>query len=340
LLGSVEKKIILYSHEKQILAMVELAAKRGLSKIYMHAFLDGRDVPPKSAEASIKLLEAKFAALGVGRIVSIVGRFYAMDRDNRWARVKSAYDLIAKGEAGFCADSALQGLAAAYDRGETDEFVLPTAVLDAEGHTVALDPEDSVVFMNFRADRAHEISQALTSTTFASFFLNGGTDTPFPGEDRILLPSPKVRTYDLQPEMKAPEVTDHLVDAITGGKYDVIICNYANCDMVRHTGIIPAAILAMEAVDRSLQRVVDALKAVGGKMLLTADHGNIEQMVDKETGQPHTAHTTNPVPLVYVCGDKPLASGGGLSDLAPTMLAIFGVEQPAEMTGRSLINSV
>jgi 2,3-bisphosphoglycerate-independent phosphoglycerate mutase len=385
-----------HSHVEQISAMVELAAKRGLSKIYMHAFLDGRDVPPKSAGDSIKLLEAKFAALGVGRIVSMVGRFYAMDRDNRWDRVKSAYDLITKGEAGYNVDSALQGLEAAYERGETDEFVLPTVIAQA----VALEPEDSVVFMNFRADRAREISQAITSTTFASFdrnrkphqgyfctlteyhqdfdydiafpsvdiknglgeylsklgmkqlrlaetekyahvtfFLNGGIDTPFPGEDRILVPSPKVRTYDLQPEMNAPEVTDHLVDAITGGKYDVIICNYANCDMVGHTGIIPAAILAVEAVDKSLQRIVDALKSVGGRMLLTADHGNIEQMVDKETGQPHTAHTTNQVPLVYVCGDKPLASGGGLSDLAPTMLAILEVEQPAEMTGRSLINA-
>jgi 2,3-bisphosphoglycerate-independent phosphoglycerate mutase len=389
-----------HSHEEQIMAMIELAAKRGLSKIYLHAFLDGRDVPPKSAAASIELLDAKFSALGVGRIVSIMGRFYAMDRDNRWDRVKFAYDLIAKGEAGFYVDSALQGLEAAYARGETDEFVLPTAVLDGEGHAVSLDPEDSVVFMNFRADRAREISQAITSTTFNSFdrshephpgyfctlteyhqdfdydiafpsvdiknclgeylsvigmkqlrlaetekyahvtfFLNGGIDTPFPGEDRILVPSPKVRTYDLQPEMNAAEVTDHLVDAITGGKYDVIICNYANCDMVGHTGIIPAAILAVEAVDKSLQRIVDALKSVGGRLLLTADHGNIEQMVDKETGQPHTAHTTNQVPLVYVCGDKPLASGGGLSDLAPTMLAILGVPQPAEMTGRSLINA-
>ena len=389
-----------HSHEEQISAMVELAAKRGLSKIYLHAFLDGRDVPPKSAAASIELLEAKFAALGVGRIISITGRFYAMDRDNRWDRVKSAYNLIAKGEASFCVDSALQGLEAAYERGETDEFVLPTAVVDSNGQAVVLDPEDSVVFMNFRADRAREISQAITSTTFDSFdrncepfqgyfctlteyhqdfgydiafpsvdiknclgeylsalgmkqlrlaetekyahvtfFLNGGIDTPFPGEDRILVPSPKVRTYDLQPEMNAGEVTDHLVDAITGGKYDVIICNYANCDMVGHTGIIPAAILAVEAVDKSLQRIVDALKSVGGQLLLTADHGNIEQMVDKETGQPHTAHTTNQVPLVYVCGDKPLASGGGLSDLAPTMLAILGVEQPVEMTGRSLINA-
>ncbi|MFA6164361.1 MAG: 2,3-bisphosphoglycerate-independent phosphoglycerate mutase [Methylobacter sp.] len=383
-----------HSHEDQILAMVELAAKRGLSKIYMHAFLDGRDVPPKSAMASLELLEAKFSALGVGRIASIVGRFYAMDRDNRWDRVKQAYDLIAKGEASFYADSAAEGLEAAYNRGETDEFVLPTAVHEA----VALDPEDSVVFMNFRADRAREISQALTATAFDSFdrnrpphpgyfctlteynqdfdydvaypptdiknglgeylsnigmtqlrlaetekyahvtfFLNGGIDAPFPGEDRILVPSPKVRTYDMQPEMSSVEVTDHMVEAIVGGKYDVIICNYANCDMVGHTGIIDAAILAVEAVDASLQRIVDALRTVDGRMLITADHGNIEQMVDKETGQPHTAHTTNPVPLVYVGGDSPLASDGNLSDLAPTMLAILGVEQPVEMTGRSLI---
>jgi 2,3-bisphosphoglycerate-independent phosphoglycerate mutase len=389
-----------HSHEEQIAAMVELASKRGLRKIYLHAFLDGRDVPPKSAMASLELLDAKFAAVGTGRIVSIVGRFYAMDRDNRWDRVKSAYDMIAKGTASFYADSASKALEAAYGRGETDEFVLPTAITDSEGLAVALDPEDSVVFMNFRADRAREISQALTLPTFDSFergraphqgyfctlteyhqdfgydiafpsvdiknclgeylsilgmkqlrlaetekyahvtfFLNGGVDTPFPGEDRILVPSPKVRTYDLQPEMNAGEVTDHLVDAITGGLYDVIICNYANCDMVGHTGIIPAAVLAVEAVDASLQRVVDALKSVGGQLLLTADHGNIEQMVDKATGQPHTAHTTNKVPLVYVCGDKPLASGGGLSDLAPTMLAVLGVAQPEEMTGRSLITA-
>jgi len=390
-----------HSHEQQIVAMVEMAAKRGLSNIYLHAFLDGRDVPPKSAGTSIALLDAAFAELGVGRIVSIVGRFYAMDRDNRWDRVKQAYDLLAKGEASFYTDSAIKGLEAAYSRGETDEFVLPTAILGSSHKPVVLDPDDSVVFMNFRADRAREISQALTSKKFdafernypphtgcfctlteyhqdfdypvafpsveiknglgevlanlgmtqlrlaetekyahVTFFLNGGIDTPFPGEDRILVPSPKVRTYDLQPEMSAKEVTDRLVEAITGGKYDVIICNYANCDMVGHTGIIGAAIKAVEAVDASLQRIVAALQKVHGQMLLTADHGNIEQMVDKETGQPHTAHTTNPVPLVYVCGDKPLASGGNLSDLAPTMLAILGIKQPIEMNGKSLLESV
>jgi 2,3-bisphosphoglycerate-independent phosphoglycerate mutase len=389
-----------HSHENQIMAMVELAAKKGLRNIYVHAFLDGRDVPPKSATSSIELLEAKIKALGAGRIVSIVGRFYAMDRDKRWDRVKQAYNLIAKGQAGFYVRSALEGLKAAYDRGETDEFVMPTVILSEDHRPVELDPEDSVVFMNFRADRAREISQAITAKVFdafernrephtgyfctlteyhedfdydvafppvdiknglgevlsnlgmkqlrlaetekyahVTFFLNGGMDTPFPGEDRILVPSPKVRTYDMQPEMCAAEVTDHLVEAITGGQYDVIICNYANCDMVGHTGVVDAAIAAVETVDTCLQRIVDALRSVGGRMLLTADHGNIEQMRDKETGQPHTAHTTNPVPLVYVCGDKPLASGGSLSDLAPTMLAILGVEQPAEMTGRSLIAS-
>ena len=387
-----------HSHEDQIVAMVELAAKRGLDKIYLHAFLDGRDVPPKSAKASIELLEAKFKTLGVGHIASIVGRFYAMDRDNRWDRVKQGYDLIAKGEAAFNADSALQGLTAAYDRGETDEFVLPTAILDANHQSIALDPEDSVVFMNFRSDRAREISLALTSKTFdafernrdphpgyyctlteyqqdfdydiafpptdlknclgeylstlgmtqlrlaetekfahVTFFFNGGIDAAFPGEDRILVPSPNVRTYDLQPEMNAAEVTDKLVAAITGGQYDVIICNYANCDMVGHTGIIDAAVLAVQAVDACLQRIVDALKSVQGQMLITADHGNIEQMRDKVTGQPHTAHTTNPVPLVYVGGSQPLDAGGSLSDLAPTMLAMLGVPQPSEMTGRSLI---
>ena len=388
-----------HSHELQIAEMVELAAKRGLEKIYLHAFLDGRDVPPKSAKSSIDLLEEKFAELGGGRIASITGRFYAMDRDNRWDRVKLAYDLIVKGEADNTASSALAGLEASYERGETDEFVLPTAILDAEGQIVSLDPEDSVIFMNFRADRAREISQAITLPTFdaferghaahsgyfctlteyhqdfgydiafpsvdiknglgeylsllglkqlrlaeteqyahVTFFLNGGIDTPFPGEDRILVPSPQVRTYDLQPEMNSVEVTDHLVEAITGGKYDVIICNYANCDMVGHTGIIPAAILAVEAVDRALQRIVEALNSVHGQLLLTADHGNIEQMVDDESGQAHTAHTTNKVPLVYVGGNNnPLISGGCLSDLAPTMLAILGVDQPVEMTGKSLV---
>lgn len=390
-----------HSHEEQILAMLEMAAKRGLKKIYLHAFLDGRDVPPKSAEASIKLVEAKFLELGVGQIATLSGRFYAMDRDKRWERVKEAYNLIAKGQSQYKADTALAALAMAYERGETDEFVIPTAISPANNDTpVVLDVEDSIVFMNFRADRAREICLALTDTDFdgfergcephrgsfvtlteyhqdftypvvftnldvnnglgetlsnlgltqlrlaetekyahVTFFLNGGRDKPFPGEDRILVPSPKVRTYDLQPEMSAPEVTSHLVKAIKSGKYDVIICNYANCDMVGHTGILDAAIKAVEAVDDSLCQIEAALKEVGGRMLVTADHGNIEQMTDEATGQPHTAHTLNQVPLVYVLGDKNLIDGGGLSDLAPTMLDILGVQQPAEMTGRSLLKS-
>ncbi|WP_394752435.1 2,3-bisphosphoglycerate-independent phosphoglycerate mutase [Crenothrix sp.] len=390
-----------HSHQNQIMAMMELAAQRGLDKIYVHAFLDGRDVPPKSATSSIEAINQKCAALGVGAIATLVGRFYAMDRDNRWDRVKLAYDLIVKGQSELTAGSALSALQAAYDRGETDEFVLPTAILGADGKAIVLDPEDSVVFMNFRADRAREISQAITEQSFdafdrgvqspyqgyfctlteynqdfdypiafpstelknglgealshlgltqlrlaetekyahVTFFLNGGIDTAFPGEDRILVPSPKVRTYDMQPEMNAPKVTDHLVEAIVGGKYDVIVCNYANCDMVGHTGVIPAAIKAVEAVDACLQRIVAALNSVGGKMLLTADHGNIEQMVDPDTHEPHTAHSINPVPLVYVGGEGVLASDGSLSDLAPTIFAILGIEKPAEMTGRSLIQT-
>lgn len=389
-----------HSHEEQIAAMIDLATNRGLKHIYLHAFLDGRDVPPKSAMASLEMMEAKFKQSGSGRIVSVVGRFYAMDRDKRWDRVKLGYDLIVKGKADFQANSATEALQAAYDRGETDEFVMPTAILDAEQKTAVLDPEDSVIFMNFRADRAREISQAITSASFdafdrdhaphpgyfctlteyqqdfdydvafpptdlknclgeylstlgmkqlrlaetekyahVTFFLNGGTDAAFPGEDRILVPSPKVRTYDLQPEMSAVEVTDRLVEAINSQNYDVIICNYANCDMVGHTGILDAAITAVETVDTSLQRITDALAAVGGQMLITADHGNIEQMVDEETGQPHTAHTTNLVPLVHFGGHQPLESDGSLSDLAPTLLSILAVTPPAEMTGRSLIKS-
>jgi len=387
-----------HSHETQIMAMIELAAKRGLKNIYLHAFLDGRDVPPRSADASLKLAEDTFTRLGVGRIASVSGRFYAMDRDNRWERVQVAYNLIAKGEAQFSSQSAREALVSAYLRDENDEFVTPTAIVNETGKAVLLDKEDSMVFMNFRADRAREISQAITNPDFdkfergceplqgcfttlteyhqdfdypvaypsenvvnsigevvanlglkqlrlaetekyahVTFFLNGGRDAPFQGEDRILVPSPKVKTYDMQPEMSAPEVTEHLVKAITGGQYDLIICNYANCDMVGHTGKLDAAIKAVETVDKCLGQIVDALMLVGAQMLLIPDHGNIEQMTDALTGQAHTAHTMNLVPLVHVGGDKPLLTGGNLADLAPTMLAILGIPQPLEMTGRSLI---
>ncbi len=389
-----------HSHEGQIFAMMELAAKRGLKKIYLHAFLDGRDVPPKSAEESIKRAEAKFAELGVGRISTLIGRFYVMDRDNRWERVEQAYKLLVRGETDYRYPSALEALQAAYEREETDEFVMPSAVVDENDQVATIGPEDSVVFMNFRADRAREISRALTEVDFkefdrkaeplrgyyatlteyhqdfdypvafppievkngigevlsnqgltqlrlaetekyahVTFFLNGGRDESFPGEERILVPSPKVKTYDMQPEMSAAEVTDHLVEAITTQKYDVIICNYANCDMVGHTGNYEAALKAVETIDGCLQQVLDALEKVGGQMLLTADHGNIEQMIDPVTRQPHTAHTTNKVPLVHFGGKGPLAEDGNLADLAPSMLAILGVEQPEEMTGKSLVNS-
>ncbi|PPD19262.1 MAG: phosphoglycerate mutase (2,3-diphosphoglycerate-independent) [Methylomonas sp.] len=389
-----------HSHEDQIAAMVELAARRGVAQIFVHAFLDGRDVPPKSAAASIQRMEAVLARLGTGKIASVCGRFYAMDRDKRWDRVKAAYDMLVKGEAGHQADSALKALEDAYGRGETDEFVAPTCILNEQQQAVKLDPEDSVVFMNFRADRARELCQALTDPEFngfernhaphngyfatltqyhekfpydvgyepiaiknglgeilskhglkqlrlaetekyahVTFFINGGMDEPFPGEDRVLVPSPQVKTYDLQPEMSSAEVTGHLVKAILEKQYDVIICNYANCDMVGHTGVLGAAITAVEAVDHCLQQITDALLQVGGQMLLTADHGNIEQMVDEATGQPHTAHTTNPVPLVYVGGSRALKNGGNLSDLAPTLLAILGIEQPAEMNGQPLLQN-
>lgn len=387
-----------HSHELQILAMIELAVQRGLKKVYMHAFLDGRDVAPKSAMMSIKLLEAKFSRLGTGQIISIVGRFYAMDRDNRWERIQAAHQLITEGVSAHTANSATDALELAYKRNETDEFVLPTAILNEAGKATVLDPEDSIVFMNFRADRARQISNALTQIKFdkftrrvtphrgyfatltqyhedfdypvaytpvkvknsigevlanaglhqlrlaetekyahVTFFLNGGRDQPFKNEERILVPSPQVKTYDLQPEMSAATVTQHLLESITSGKHDVIICNYANCDMVGHTGILKAAVQAVETIDLCLQQIVDALATVGGQMLVTADHGNIEMMMNETTQQPHTAHTTNLVPLVHVGGSKPLLDGGGLSDLAPTMLDILGLKQPSEMTSRSLI---
>jgi len=387
-----------HSHITHILAMLELAANKGLKKIVVHAILDGRDVSPKSAESALKCLQDKIDLLGVGRIASIIGRFYAMDRDNRWERVQKAHKLIVLGIGEYTETSAIEALQASYQRDENDEFVEPTVILDAQGKATALAANDSVVFMNFRADRAREISQAITDVDFSgfdrghagyqgvfvtlteyhekftyptayasaeiknslgevlaqhgllqlrlaetekyahvTFFMNGGVDQPNIGEDRILVPSPKVKTYDLQPEMHAAQVTEHLVSAISEQKYDVIICNYANCDMVGHTGKWEAALKAVETIDDALATIVTALEKVGGQMLVTADHGNIEQMRDAQNG-PQTAHTTNPVPLVYVGGSKTLADGGSLKDLAPTMLAILGIEQPVEMNGKSLLN--
>ncbi|EBA0992070.1 2,3-bisphosphoglycerate-independent phosphoglycerate mutase [Salmonella enterica] len=386
-----------HSHEDHIMAMVELAAERGAEKIYLHAFLDGRDTPPRSAEASLKKFEDKFAAQGKGRVASIVGRYYAMDRDNRWDRVEKAYDLMTLAQGEFQADTAVAGLQAAYARDENDEFVKAT-VIRAEGQAdAAMEDGDTLIFMNFRADRAREITRAFVNADFdgfarkkvvnlnfvmlteyaadiktavayppaslantfgewmakndktqlrisetekyahVTFFFNGGVEEPFAGEERILINSPKVATYDLQPEMSSAELTEKLVAAIESGKYDTIICNYPNGDMVGHTGVMEAAIKAVEALDNCIEQVTKAVGSVGGQLLITADHGNAEQMRDPATGQAHTAHTNLPVPLIYV-GEKNVKSveGGKLSDIAPTMLSLMGMEIPQEMTGKPL----
>jgi 2,3-bisphosphoglycerate-independent phosphoglycerate mutase len=389
-----------HSHENHIHAMVELAARRGARAVFAHAFLDGRDTPPRSAEPSLQKLTALFARLGCGRIASIVGRYYAMDRDNRWERVQAAYELLTEMKADYSAADAITGLRAAYERGEDDEFVKATAVQAVGEADAAIDDGDVVIFMNFRADRAREISRALVdgdgfkgftrsrrprlgafvmTTEYAAdidapsayppvsmknslgeylanlgktqlriaetekyahvtFFFSGGREEPYPGEERILVPSPSVATYDLAPEMSAPEVTDRLVAAIESGRFDLIVCNYANGDMVGHTGVFEAAVKAVEALDLSLTRLEAAVRATGGEMLITADHGNCERMVDHEAGQAHTQHTTDPVPLVYV-GPRRLAllPGGRLADVAPSLLTQMGLPQPAEMTGRSLV---
>ncbi len=384
-----------HSHQDHLVAMVELAAQRGADKIYLHAFLDGRDTPPKSAESSLALLDATFARLGKGRIASIIGRYFAMDRDNRWDRVASAYNLIVDAQADYNAATAVAGLEAAYAREESDEFVKATTI----GEPVKVEDGDAVVFMNFRADRAREITRVFVEDDFSdfprqrqpklagfvgltqysakipapaafaagslnnvlgeylakngktqlriaetekyahvTFFFSGGREEPFEGEERILIPSPKVATYDLQPEMSAPEVTDRIVEAIEQQRYDVIVVNYANGDMVGHSGVFSAAVKAVECLDVCMGRIVTALDKVGGEALITADHGNAEQMSDAHTGQAHTAHTTEPVPFIYV-GKRPLKvrDGGVLADVAPTMLHLLGLEKPAEMTGQSIL---
>ncbi|CNI95822.1 phosphoglyceromutase [Yersinia frederiksenii] len=387
-----------HSHEDHILAMVELAAKRGATAIYLHAFLDGRDTPPRSAESSLKRFTEKFAELGKGRIASIIGRYYAMDRDNRWDRVQLAYDLLTQAKGEFTADNAVAGLQAAYARDENDEFVRPTVIKAAGEADAAMNDGDALIFMNFRADRARQITRTFVNADFdgfkrdkvvnfgdfvmlteyaadikvacayppaslentfgewlmkhdktqlrisetekyahVTFFYNGGVEEPFKGEDRILVNSPKVATYDLQPEMSSAELTEKLIGAIASGKYDVIICNYPNGDMVGHTGDYDAAVKAVETLDNCIEQVVAAVKAVDGQLLITADHGNAEQMRDPATGQAHTAHTSLPVPLIYV-GNKEVKAveGGKLSDIAPTMLSLMEMEIPQEMTGKPL----
>ncbi|PWI33110.1 2,3-bisphosphoglycerate-independent phosphoglycerate mutase [Vibrio albus] len=386
-----------HSHEDHIYAAVKMAAERGAEKIYLHCFLDGRDTPPRSAEASLKRFDELFAELGKGRVASLVGRYYAMDRDNNWERVEKAYDLLTEAKGEFTFPSAVEALQAAYDRDENDEFVKASEIKAEGQESAAIEDGDAVVFMNFRADRARQITRAFVpafdgferakfpaiefvmltqyaadiplSTAFppaslentygewlskagktqlrisetekyahVTFFFNGGVETEFDGEERSLVASPKVATYDLQPEMSAPELTEKLVAAIKSGKYDAIICNYPNLDMVGHTGVYDAAVQACEAVDECIGKVVEAIKEVDGQLLMTADHGNAEMMVNPETGGTHTAHTSLPVPLVYVGSkDVEFKEGGKLSDLAPTMLSLTGMEIPAEMSGQILV---
>ncbi len=388
-----------HSHQTHIHAMVAMAAKHGLSKVYIHAFLDGRDTPPVSAAPYIDALEQQCKTLGVGKIASISGRFYGMDRDKRWPRVEAAYKLFTEGVGEFVAETAATGLQNAYARGENDEFVKPTAIHKAGDATVRLEDGDLVVFMNFRSDRARQLTHALLAEDFdgfhrrhvpklagyftltmydkketkatvifppqevcntlgeylsklgltqlriaetekyphVTFFFNGGEETVFAGEDRILVPSPQVETYDLQPEMNAFEVTEKLEEAILSKKYNAIICNYANGDMVGHTGSLAAAITAIETLDTCIGRVVNAMQSIGGEVLITADHGNAELMYDSENQQPHTQHTTNPVPLIYIGREATLNNNGALSDLAPTLLHMMGLAQPNEMTGNNLV---
>ena len=382
-----------HSHENQFFETVRLAAERGAPAIAVHAFLDGRDTPPRSAEASIRRMQEVVDALPGARIATLSGRYYAMDRDNRWDRVEKAYHAVVSATAEQQAPTALDGLAQAYERGENDEFVLPTVIDDAPG----VQTGDTVIFVNFRADRARELTMAFVNDPFegferkrielaafvtmteymaglpvsiafppeslqrilaaelaghglhqlriaetekyahVTFFFNGGEEKPFPLEERILVPSPKVATYDLQPEMSAPELTDKLTAAIRSNAFDVIICNVANPDMVGHTGSMDAALAAVRAVDHCLAEVRAAIDATGGELLVTADHGNIEQMTDPASGQNHTAHTTNPVPLLFHGRPAGFKGTGSLRDIAPTMLYLLGLDQPQEMTGRPLL---
>lgn len=383
-----------HSHEEHIFAAIRLAVARGATKVYLHAFLDGRDTPPRSAKASLEKADALFAELGAGKTASLVGRYYAMDRDNRWDRVEQAYNLLTLGQGDYTVDSAVAGLEAAYSRDEDDEFVKPTVI----GESAPIADNDCLIFMNFRADRARELSRAFIESPFGSFerqavpglgafislteyaadiksqiafpsedlvnvmgewlakndktqlrisetekyahvtfFYSGGREDEFGGEKRVLIPSPDVATYDLQPEMNSVKLTDELVAAIESGEFDVIVCNFPNGDMVGHTGNFDAAVKACEAVDTAIGRIVDVLQAHGGECLITADHGNAEQMVDHQSGQAHTAHTSEPVPFIYFGRDAQMRTGGTLSDVAPTMLYLMGMQQPTEMTGQSIV---
>ena len=390
-----------HSHNTHLYALLEMAKMRGLKRVAVHCFLDGRDVPPSSGLDYVRQLEEKIREIGVGKIATVMGRYWAMDRDNLWDRVQRAYDALVLGK-GLTAQNGEEAVEQSYAKGETDEFVQPTVVLENGGPVACIRPQDSVVFYNFRPDRARQLTRAfilpdfdgftrangyfpvqyvtmtqydetftnlrvvnkpetLTNTlgeyisslgmtqlriaetqkyAHVTFFFNGGVEAPNPGEDRVLIPSSKVATFDLKPEMSAYEVTDEAIRRIRSGQYDFMILNFANCDMVGHTGVIPAAIAAVKAVDECVGRVVGAVLEAGGRCIVTADHGNADQMVDPETGEPFTAHTTNPVPFILCDPAREhaaLRQGGRLADIAPTLLDMAGLPQPAEMTGQSMI---
>ena len=389
-----------HSHIRHLYGLLEMAKRRDFEDVYVHCFLDGRDTPPASAESYIVKLQEKMQEKEIGKIASICGRFYSMDRDKRWERVQKCYDALVKGE-GKKASSAVKAIEDSYQKEVFDEFVEPTVICNGEEPVATIEKNDSVIFFNFRPDRAREITRALVDSDFndfetkkdlnlyfvcftnydetmpnvhiafkketlhntfgeyisklgytqlriaetekyahVTFFFNGGEEKLFKGEDRILVPSPKVETYDLKPEMSAYEVTDKVIEAIQKDYYDCIILNYANTDMVGHTGSLDAAIKAVEAVDKCVGRVVKLVEEKEGNLLITADHGNAEQMIDYKTGEPHTAHTTNPVPLILVTKNKKLKlkTDGKLADLAPTMLDLMNLEKPGEMTGESLLD--
>ena len=387
-----------HSHINHLYGLLELAKKNGLSKVYVHCFMDGRDVSPTSGGDFVEALVGKMRAIGTGKIATVMGRYYAMDRDNRWERVSEAYKAMVYGE-GNKDTSAVNAIKKSYNQGVTDEFVVPTVITDDEGNALGkISADDSVIFFNFRPDRAREITRTIVDADFqgfereffetyyvcmtqydasmpnvevafkpqslvntfgeyishkglrqlriaetekyahVTFFFNGGVESVYDGEDRALINSPKVATYDLQPEMSAPEVTDEVVKRIESGEYDVIVLNFANCDMVGHTGIFDAAVKAVETVDNCLGRTIDAILKMGGTALVTADHGNADQMIEYETKDVFTAHTTNVVPLVLIGAEEGInLKVGRLADLAPTMLDLMGLEKPDEMTGESLL---
>ena len=386
-----------HSHIRHLYALLELAKRKDFENVYVHCFMDGRDTPPSSGETYITELESKMKEKGVGKIATISGRFYSMDRDKRWQRIEKAYRALVYGE-GEKATSAITAIEDSYQKDVFDEFMLPTVIMNGNEPVAKIEKNDAVIFFNYRTDRAREITRTLVDKDFnefevnkdlnlfyvcmttydetmpnvvvafkqedlkntfgeyvsnqglkqlriaetekyahVTFFFNGGKEEQYEGEDRILVPSPKVETYDMKPEMSAYEVTEKLLDAINSKKYDTIILNYANPDMVGHTGNLEAAVKAVETVDECVGKVVEAVEAQNGVLIITADHGNIEQMVDYKTGEPHTAHTTNPVPLMLVGMENVKLRDGILADLAPTMLDIMNLEKPKEMTGKSII---